>query len=358
MTRAIVDLAESHQEFERIGEVKLKGFSEPTELYLAIGPDGADAARRLAAMSSAASRSPSGCARRACCPPRAPVVVLLSGGRDSVCLLDLAVLRRGPGASAALHVNYGLRAESGADQALCEELCRRLEVPLTARSWRRRRGRATSTPGRATCATARAAPRGGARRAARRRPHRHRPGRDDPLPPRRLARPPGAARDAVPGGLLVRPLLRRGQPRGDGRLVRGPGLAWREDASNAEPPSPAPASATGSSRRCASCTPPRRRTCCAPPSCCATRRRCSTRWSTRRSPAGAGRSRSSTSPRCRRRCAPRRAAPGRWRRRATGPRRRQPRREVAGLRRTGTAMLDLGGDVRAVAERGGVYCAR
>ena len=39
VTREIVDLAESHQEFERLGEVKLKGFSAPTELYLAIGPD-------------------------------------------------------------------------------------------------------------------------------------------------------------------------------------------------------------------------------------------------------------------------------------------------------------------------------
>ncbi len=38
VTRAIVDLAESHQEFDRIGEVTLKGFSDPTELYLAIGP--------------------------------------------------------------------------------------------------------------------------------------------------------------------------------------------------------------------------------------------------------------------------------------------------------------------------------
>ena len=28
-------LAESHQEFERIGEVKLKGFTDATELYLA-----------------------------------------------------------------------------------------------------------------------------------------------------------------------------------------------------------------------------------------------------------------------------------------------------------------------------------
>ena len=39
VTREIVDLAESHQEFERIGEVKLKGFSDATELYLALVPD-------------------------------------------------------------------------------------------------------------------------------------------------------------------------------------------------------------------------------------------------------------------------------------------------------------------------------
>ena len=39
VTREIVDLAESHQEFERIGEVKLKGFTDATELYLAIIPE-------------------------------------------------------------------------------------------------------------------------------------------------------------------------------------------------------------------------------------------------------------------------------------------------------------------------------
>ena len=39
VTREIVELAESHQEFERIGEVKLKGFTEATELYLAIVPE-------------------------------------------------------------------------------------------------------------------------------------------------------------------------------------------------------------------------------------------------------------------------------------------------------------------------------
>jgi tRNA(Ile)-lysidine synthase len=52
------------------------------------------------------------------------VVVLLSGGRDSVCLLDLAVRHAGP--VTALHVNYGLRAEADEDEAFCRELARRL----------------------------------------------------------------------------------------------------------------------------------------------------------------------------------------------------------------------------------------
>jgi tRNA(Ile)-lysidine synthase len=57
-----------------------------------------------------------------------PVVVLLSGGRDSVCLLDLAVRHAGP--VSALHVNYGLRAEAAEDEAFCRDLCARLDVPL------------------------------------------------------------------------------------------------------------------------------------------------------------------------------------------------------------------------------------
>jgi len=57
-----------------------------------------------------------------------PVVVLFSGGRDSTCLLDLAVQRAGP--VTALHVNYGLRAEADEDQAHCEAMCERLGVPL------------------------------------------------------------------------------------------------------------------------------------------------------------------------------------------------------------------------------------
>jgi tRNA(Ile)-lysidine synthase len=61
-------------------------------------------------------------------PAGADVVVLLSGGRDSVCLLDVAV-ELGC-AVRALHVNYGLRAEADDDEAHCRALCERLGVAL------------------------------------------------------------------------------------------------------------------------------------------------------------------------------------------------------------------------------------
>ncbi|HEX6665156.1 MAG TPA: tRNA lysidine(34) synthetase TilS [Solirubrobacterales bacterium] len=62
--------------------------------------------------------------------PPAPLVVLLSGGRDSVCMLDLAVRLRGAEPVTAVHVNYGLREEAGGDEAHCAELCAELEVEL------------------------------------------------------------------------------------------------------------------------------------------------------------------------------------------------------------------------------------
>lgn len=55
-------------------------------------------------------------------------LVMLSGGADSVCLLDLAV-----GLCArveAIHLNYGLRDESDADERACRKLAAALEVPL------------------------------------------------------------------------------------------------------------------------------------------------------------------------------------------------------------------------------------
>jgi tRNA(Ile)-lysidine synthase len=59
-----------------------------------------------------------------------PLLVLLSGGRDSVCLLDLAVRVRRAEAVQALHVNYGLRGEADEDERHCVELCERLRVAL------------------------------------------------------------------------------------------------------------------------------------------------------------------------------------------------------------------------------------
>lgn len=61
---------------------------------------------------------------------REPLLAMLSGGRDSVSLLDLAVRARGAGAVRVLHVNYGLREEAEEDERHCAQLCERLEVPL------------------------------------------------------------------------------------------------------------------------------------------------------------------------------------------------------------------------------------
>ncbi len=63
-------------------------------------------------------------------PAGQPVLVMLSGGRDSVCLLDVAVRVAGAGAVSALHVDYGLRAEAAEDAAHCARLCESLGVPL------------------------------------------------------------------------------------------------------------------------------------------------------------------------------------------------------------------------------------
>jgi tRNA(Ile)-lysidine synthase len=60
----------------------------------------------------------------------APLVAMLSGGRDSVCLVDLAVELHGVEGLVALHVNYGLRPEADGDERHCRELCRRLGVEL------------------------------------------------------------------------------------------------------------------------------------------------------------------------------------------------------------------------------------
>ena len=135
--------------FELIGEIVLKGFSEPTELFIASrGLARATVDRR------AVPRARS-CAPVACSRGERPVVAMLSGGRDSVCLLDVAVALCGPEQVRALHVNYGLREEADEDERHCE---RAVRAPGGARSrsfGRRARERATCRRGRARFATRR-----------------------------------------------------------------------------------------------------------------------------------------------------------------------------------------------------------
>jgi tRNA(Ile)-lysidine synthase len=69
-----------------------------------------------------------------------PLVAMLSGGRDSVCLLDLAVRLLGAEAVTALHVNYGVREEADADESHCRALCARLGVRLEVERARPPRG--------------------------------------------------------------------------------------------------------------------------------------------------------------------------------------------------------------------------
>jgi tRNA(Ile)-lysidine synthase len=58
------------------------------------------------------------------------LVAMLSGGRDSVCLLDVAVALSGAANVCALHVNYGLRDAADADERHCVALCESLGVEL------------------------------------------------------------------------------------------------------------------------------------------------------------------------------------------------------------------------------------
>jgi tRNA(Ile)-lysidine synthase len=168
-------------------------------------------------------------------PPGGPVVVLLSGGRDSVCLLDCALRLSGPEAVLALHVNYGLRPESGDDEEHCRALCGRLGVALEVESVQRpaKAGnlQAWARDVRLGAGAARAAARGAALATG------HTATDQAETVLYRLAASPGrrallgmAARD----GSLVRPLLGCTREETAAHCVAR-GLAWREDASNADP---------------------------------------------------------------------------------------------------------------------------
>jgi tRNA(Ile)-lysidine synthase len=163
------------------------------------------------------------------------VVVLLSGGRDSVCLLDLAVRLTGADAVTALHVNYGLRRASGDDEAHCRALCAGLGVALDVHVARRPEG-----PGNLQAwardvrlgTGARLAAARGARLATG-----HTASDQAETVLYRLAASPG--RRALLGmadrdGLLVRPLLTVTRAQTAAHCTAR-GLSWREDASNEDP---------------------------------------------------------------------------------------------------------------------------
>lgn len=65
--------------------------------------------------------------------PDSSVLVALSGGPDSVALLDLLV-RLGRSMRlriAAVHINHGIRAAASSDERFCERLCEKIGVELT-----------------------------------------------------------------------------------------------------------------------------------------------------------------------------------------------------------------------------------
>lgn len=164
-----------------------------------------------------------------------PVLALVSGGRDSVCLLDALVAVRGAAAVCVLHVNYGLRpGDCDADEQHVRALCERFGVEFSLecagapvagnlQAWARdlRYGRAAVL----------AQERGGLIATG------HTATDQLECVLYRLAASPGrrallgmAARD----GRLVRPLLTITREQ-TAAYCAARGLEWREDASNADP---------------------------------------------------------------------------------------------------------------------------
>ncbi len=163
-----------------------------------------------------------------------PVVVMLSGGRDSTCLLDLAVRIAGVDRVSALHVNYGLRPDADADQSHCERLAAGFGVPCDVRrSVRPSRGnlQAWARAERYREAEALAAHLGGDIAAG------HTATDQVETILYRLASSP--SRRALLGmrerdGSLVRPLLSYTRAQ-TAAHCRARGLTWREDVSNESP---------------------------------------------------------------------------------------------------------------------------
>ena len=173
--------------------------------------------------------------------PGESLVVGLSGGGDSVALLDaLVTLQASRGLRAiAAHLDHGLRPDSAADAEFCRSLCQELDVTF--------RSGAADVQARA------ARERGGIEQAARRERYaflnsvRRETGataiavahtRDDQAETLLLRLLRGAGATGLGGmrsrrGRIVRPLL--GVSRDEVRAhLRARGLAWREDPTNSD----------------------------------------------------------------------------------------------------------------------------
>jgi tRNA(Ile)-lysidine synthase len=165
-----------------------------------------------------------------------PLLVLLSGGGDSVALLDVAL--RLDARVSALHVNYGLREGAQGDEEFVRSLCERLGVPLVVERVSLGDAGAPSAPAAGNLqARAREA------RYALAEQHAeglyatgHTASDQAETVLYRLAVSPGSrALQGMPvrRGRLVRPLL--GVTRAEVRdYLRERGLEWREDPSNAD----------------------------------------------------------------------------------------------------------------------------
>ena len=168
-------------------------------------------------------------------PAGGNVVVLLSGGRDSVCLLDVAARLAGAGGVTALHCDYGLRPESDGDAEHCRALCAQLGVGLEVRAAQRPEGagnlQAWARDVRLGAGAELAAACGAVLATG------HTASDQAETILYRLAASPG--RRALLGmserdGVLVRPLL--GATREETAAhCTARGLSWREDASNDDP---------------------------------------------------------------------------------------------------------------------------
>jgi tRNA(Ile)-lysidine synthase len=159
--------------------------------------------------------------------PGEPLLVMVSGGGDSVALLDVA--RRLGADVSALHVNYGLRPDAELDTELVRRLCTEWDVPLTVERVVLPAGNAQAAARDARYALAERLASGDYAAA-------HTASDQAETVLYRLAVSPGSR--ALHGmlarrGRLVRPLLSviRAELRD---YLRARGLEWREDPSNSD----------------------------------------------------------------------------------------------------------------------------